>query len=50
MLDLEIHCRVLSRENKFGSSFFSVGRVVNRSAQIEFSEAKEVILAEVHAV
>jgi hypothetical protein len=50
MLDLEIHCRVLSREEKFGNSFFNVGRVVNRSAKIEFVEAKELILAEVHGV
>ncbi len=50
LLDLEIHCRVLSREKKFGNSFFSVGRVVNRSTLVEFDEAKEIILAEVHAV
>jgi hypothetical protein len=41
---------VLSREEKSGKSFFNVGRVVTRSAKIEFFEAKEIILAEVHAV
>lgn len=50
MLDLEIHCRVLSREEKSGKSFFNVGRVVNRSTKIEFFDAKELIIAEVHAV
>lgn len=50
MFDLEIHCRVLSRDPKYGNSFFSVGRVVNKSINIEFSQAKEVILAEVHTI
>lgn len=50
IFDLEIHCRVLSRDPKYGNSFFSVGRVVNKSINIEFSQAKEVILAEVHTI
>ena len=30
-LNLEIYCRVLSKENHNGNSFFNIGRVINQS-------------------